>query len=113
MDTPAAALIRRTDTPSCPNCLRQLKVASTSASRRTAGVARWNFGTCRLVATGFLSSDYTEARPNGPRRYVGLKRVGPLRRLVADEGCDSFGHIAPDVQVPVFHGRVVSLRVDA
>src|SRR5271168_880297 len=54
MDTPAAALIRRTETPSWPYCLRQLKVASTNASRRTAGVARWNFGTCRLVAIKFL-----------------------------------------------------------
>src|SRR5882757_5042314 len=53
METPAAALIRRTDTPSWPNCLRQLRVASTNASRRTAGVARWNFGTCRLVAICF------------------------------------------------------------
>src|ERR1700723_3337687 len=48
MDTPAAALIRRTETPSCPYCLRQRNVASTSASRRTAGVARRNFR--RLVA---------------------------------------------------------------
>ena len=39
IDTPAVALMRRTDTPSCPNCLRQRKVASTSASRRTAGVS--------------------------------------------------------------------------
>src|SRR5580698_7126685 len=50
MDTPAAALMRRTDTPSWPNCLRQRRVASTNASRRTAGAARWNLGTCRLVA---------------------------------------------------------------
>ena len=30
---------------------------------------------------------------------------------VADVGADSLGHIAPDVQVPVFHRRVVSVRM--
>src|SRR5260370_25608029 len=110
METRAAALIRRTDTPSWPNCLRQLKVASTNASRRTAGVARWNFGTCRLDAICFLFLDYSEARPNGAGRS---KASESLRRPVADKGSDALGHVAPDVQVPVFHRRIVSLGVAA
>src|ERR1700678_2748554 len=73
MDTPAAALIRLTDTPSCPNSLRQRRVASTNASRRNAGVARWNFGTCRLVAIDCpFFRHYTQARPNGPYGSMGV-----------------------------------------
>src|ERR1700730_2191277 len=117
MDTPAAALIRRTDTPSWPNCLRQRRVASTNASRRTAGVARWNFGTCRLVAICFLFFGlYSSAAewPASVRRIEALRIATTggrdrLRRLVAHKGSDYLAHIAPDVQVPVFHGRVVPL----
>src|ERR1700682_4380061 len=102
MDTPAAALIRRTETPSWPNCFRQRKVASTSASRRTSGVARWNFGTCRLVAICFPFCGLYRSAAEWPR----------LLRLVVDEGPDSLGHVAPDVQARVFHRRVVALVVD-
>src|ERR1700722_7950544 len=103
MDTPAAALIRRTETPAWPNCFRQRKVASTSASRRTSGVARWNFGTCRLVAIRFPF-------------FCGLYRSAAERprllRRVVDESRGSLGHVAPDVQARVFHRRVVALVVD-
>src|ERR1700743_1223367 len=37
--------MRRTETPSWPYFFKQRRVASTRASRRTAGVARRNFGT--------------------------------------------------------------------
>src|SRR5260370_40595331 len=104
METRAAALIRRTDTPSWPNCLRQLKVASTNASRRTAGVARWNFGTCRLGAIWFLFLDYTEARPTGVGRS---KEPESLRRRVADKGSDAPGHVPPAVPVPVLQRPLV------
>src|ERR1700736_5437200 len=113
METPAAALIRRTDTPSWPYCLRQLKVASTNASRRTAGVARWNFGTCRLVAICFLFGLYRSAT-EWPARVSRFEAQGRrLRWLVAHESSDSLDHIAPNVQVPVLHRRVVPLSMDA
>src|SRR3979409_955694 len=111
MDTPAAALIRRTDTPSWPNCLRQRSVASTNASRRTAGVARWNFGTCRLSAIGFLFFGLyrsADERPAGRSERPGYR----LRRVLPDKGSASLCHVAPDGQVPVFHRRVLTLRVD-
>src|ERR1700690_3435094 len=53
MDTPAAALMRRTEAPACPYFFKQRRVASISASRRTAGVARRNFGTCRFFFIEF------------------------------------------------------------
>src|ERR1700679_779752 len=111
MDTPAAALMRLTDTPSCPNSLRQRRVASTNASRRNSGVARWNFGTCRLVAIDCpFFRDYTQARPNGAYGSMSIVALG-LRRPAVDEGADSIGHIAPDVEIPVLHRRVESLGV--
>ena len=42
--TPASALMRRTEAPSCPNLRRHASVAATSASRRAAGGSRRNFG---------------------------------------------------------------------
>src|ERR1700722_10583568 len=82
MDTPAAALIRRTDTPSCPCCLRQLSVASTRASRRTWGVARRNLGTVRLAAMHV---------PSASMPFISCPiRRGPLRnshRKVARVRC--------------------------
>src|ERR1700680_1970890 len=93
MDTPAAALIRRTETPSWPNCFRQRKVASTSASRRTAGVARWNFGTCRLVVICFPLCGLYRSAAEWPR----------LLRRVADERSDPLCHVGPGVQAPVLH----------
>src|SRR3984893_8665234 len=48
MDTPAAVLMRRTEIPSWPYFFKHPRVASTRASRRSAGVARRNFGTCRF-----------------------------------------------------------------
>ena len=88
--------MRRTDTPSCPNFLRQLKVACTKASRRTAGVERWNFGTCRLVAI-----------------YSFFRMIPQLERLIAHEGRDALRYVAPDVQIPVLHRRVVSQGMHA
>src|ERR1700691_1198690 len=124
MDTPAAALMRRTDTPSWPNSLRQRRVASTNASRRTAGAARWNLGTCRLVAIIFpFPGVYRSAAEwaAGLHRpaYAGqpLRRTAArglrLRRRVDDEGRDSIGHIAPDIEIPVLHRRIVALGVNA
>src|SRR5450631_91843 len=44
IETPASALMRRTETPSCPNLRRQASVAATSSSRRASGGSRRNFG---------------------------------------------------------------------
>src|SRR5476649_2556723 len=53
METPAAALMRRTEVPSWPYFFKQRSVASIRASRRTAGVARRNFGTGRFFCIKF------------------------------------------------------------
>src|SRR5215469_18522236 len=44
IETPASALIRRTETPPCPNFCRQASVAAISASRRASGGSRRNLG---------------------------------------------------------------------
>src|ERR1700691_5553487 len=51
--------------------------------------------------------------------FLGLYRSGVDTRgirsdgRIAHEGADSLGHIAPDIQVPVFHGRIEAVVVDA
>src|ERR1700734_647116 len=55
--------------------------------------------------------DYTGAE-SIPAAFSGVDVRGLLGRI-AHEGADSFGHIAPDIQVPVFHGRIVAVVVDA
>ena len=44
IETPASALIRRTETPSWPNFFRQPSVAAISSSRRASGGSRRNLG---------------------------------------------------------------------
>src|SRR5215469_2241637 len=56
IETPASALIRRTETPSWPNFLRHASVAAISASRRASGGSRRNLGSAdaldRLTGLG-------------------------------------------------------------
>jgi|SRR6516225_7082732 len=63
IETPASALIRRTDTPSWPNFFRQASVAAISASRRASGGSRRNLGSAdaldRLTGPGPQKSQPT------------------------------------------------------
>src|ERR1700733_15062407 len=72
IETPAAALIRRTETPSWPYFFKQRRVASTRASRRTAGVARRNFGTrgCFFLTLRGTPDNPARARSRPPHGSI-------------------------------------------
>src|SRR5215472_8115271 len=82
IETLASALIRRTETPSCPNFLRHASVAATSSSRRESGDSRRNLGSAdaldRLTGLGPQKSQ--------PTLHVFLVQINPGKTSVAGVG---------------------------
>src|SRR5579871_5761840 len=62
IETPASALMRRTETPSCPSLFKHASVAVTSSSRRASGASRRNFGSA-AVLDRFTGPGAQEAKP--------------------------------------------------
>src|SRR5579859_729015 len=93
IETPASALIRRTDTPSWPKRLRQTRVAAMSSSRRAPGDSRRNFGAAAPL------DRLTGPRPQTPQATldVFLVEVDPRQSPVARVGITRVQH-APVVE---------------
>src|SRR5215469_11363232 len=82
IETPASALMRRTDTPSWPNFFRHASVAAISSSRRASGGSRRNLGSTdvldRLTSLGPEKSQ--------PTLYVFLVQIDAGETAVAGVG---------------------------
>src|SRR5215469_15441751 len=82
IDTPASALMRRTETPSWPNFFRHASVAAISSSRRASGDSRRNLGSPdvldRLTGPG--------AKKSQPTLHVFLVQINARETSIAGVG---------------------------